>query len=402
MNAHSFPRWKLVETDAELNSALLELEGATGPLAVDTERASGFRYRNNAFLVQLFREGSEIFLVDPLQIESMSEIQRRLGHEEWILHAATQDLPCLRELGLDPSLMFDTELAARLLGFERVGLGGLVEDLLGITLEKAHSAADWSRRPLPDSWLEYAAMDVALLPALQAALIAELQSQTKTDIARQEFEALVAWQPKPADPEAWRRLSGLHAVKQPANLAIARELWTARDSLARERDIAPGRLLPDASIIAAALNPPRSLAHLASMKTFTGRASRSEIARWWEAVLAGKTTEDLPQRVRRKPGEIPPHRLWSQRYPQADARLKAARSLLTEQAEAHNIPLENLLTPDTLRRLAWQPPETLDARAIAMTLQSLGARSWQVELTAASIAEAFTSVDEGSQESDPN
>src|SRR4030095_12945005 len=116
-----------------------------------------------------------------------------LAEGEWVLHAASQDLACLAELGMKPRRLFDTELAARLAGFERVGLAALTEQLLGFTLEKHHSAADWSTRPLPQAWLSYAALDVELLVELRDALAAELIAQGKDEWAAEEFAALVAW-----------------------------------------------------------------------------------------------------------------------------------------------------------------------------------------------------------------
>lgn len=391
----SIPPWHLIHTESQFLAAVKELERGSGPLAIDTERASGFTYRNNAYLIQLHREGSDIFLVDPLRVDSLPLISEIFSTEEWILHAATQDLTCLREAGLTPRHIFDTELAARLLGYDRVGLGSILESTLGVSLEKAHSAADWSRRPLPEPWLEYAALDVALLPKLRVHLVQELNAQHKLDFAFQEFDALVHWQPKQSDAEPWRRMSGLNSITQPRNLAIARELWRARDGLAQERDIAPGRLLPDSSIIAAASQPPRSQSHLASLKLFHGRASRSELPRWWRAIIAGKTTDDLPSRVRRNQHEIPPHRLWSQRFPEADARLKHARAALAEVSDVLNIPLENLLTPETLRRVAWDPPARLTGDDVGRALELWGARPWQVRTTAEVIARAFTEVAEG-------
>ncbi len=119
----------------------------------------------------------------------MSALDDLVGDGEWIIHAATQDLTCLREVGIAPRLVFDTELAARLLGFPRAGLGPVVEEVLGIHLAKEHSAADWSTRPLPESWLEYAALDVELLVDLRDALKERLDEAGKAEIARQEFDA---------------------------------------------------------------------------------------------------------------------------------------------------------------------------------------------------------------------
>ncbi|WP_336991590.1 HRDC domain-containing protein [Leucobacter sp. VD1] len=384
--------WLLVTDDAGLERAAEALAAADGPVGVDAERASGFRYGSDAYLVQMFRRGTRPFLFDPTEIESFAPLAEAITDEEWILHAASQDIPCLSALGLSPTRLFDTELAARLLGYERVGLGAIVESLLGISLEKAHSAADWSQRPLPEPWLEYAALDVALLPDLRDAVAADLEAQGKSEFARQEFEAVRTRPDKPRSPEPWRKLSGGHSLRSPRSLAIARELWLARDELARERDVAPGRLIPDASLVAAASANPRSKGGLARLQTFRGRASRTEIDRWWRAILRGKTTEDLPGPKPRDPDSVPHHRGWSQRHPEAAARLTAARTALEAEAERQRIPIENLLTPDTLRRVVWSPPGDRSADAVALRLKELGARDWQIGITAPIIAAAFVDL----------
>lgn len=384
--------WTMVEDDTALAAAAETLASGAGPIGIDTERASGFRYGGDAYLVQVFRRGSGTFLFDPLGIESFAPLARALADAEWVLHAATQDIPCLDELGLHPPDLFDTELAARILGYERVGLGALVEAKLGITLAKAHSAADWSRRPLPESWLEYAALDVALLPDLRDAIAADLEGAEKSEFVRQEFADILVRTPKPPAEQPWRRLSGLSKLRSPRDLAVARELWLARDALARERDVAPGRLLPDSSIVAAAAAGPRSPGALAGLRSFSGRTSRSELERWWQAIMAGKTTTDLPELRYREPGTLPQHRSWANRHPDAAARLQAAREALDAACERWNIPRENLLTPEVLRRLAWQPPEPLTVEAVDARLEELGAREWQRSITAPLLTEAFVGI----------
>lgn len=382
--------WTMIEDDEGLRRAAERLSAGTGPIGVDAERASGFKYGSEAYLVQAYRRGGgEAMLFDPTGITDFAPLAEALAGEEWVLHAASQDIPCLDQLGLHPDRLFDTELAARLLGFERVGLGSIVESLLGVHLEKAHSAADWSRRPLPESWLEYAALDVTLLPDLRDAVHAELVAQQKLDFAEQEFAAVMSRPPKPPRSEPWRKVSGSSKLRTPRQVAMVRELWTARDELARARDIAPGRLIPDSSIIAAVTANPRSAEDLARLPNFKGRASRSELSRWWSAILRGKTTSDLPGPPAKAPDAIPHHRGWSQRYPEAAARLADARAVVEAEAERQRMPVENLLTPDTLRRLVWRPPMPATTDAIALRLTELGAREWQVALTAPILTPVF-------------
>ena len=242
----------------------------------------------------MFRRGAGTFLFDPPEIPDFSPLEEAIHAEEWVLHAASQDLACLREVGLDPDRIFDTELAARLLGMPRVGLASVVEELLGIKLAKEHSAADWSTRPLPQAWLKYAALDVELLVDVRDRLVERLAETGKADLAAQEFEAVLHKEAKPPAAEPWRRLSGIHAMRSPRNLAVARELWLARDARASELDIAPGRMVPDSSILVAAKALPQTRRALADLREFTGRASRSELDRWWSAIERGLATDQLP------------------------------------------------------------------------------------------------------------
>ena len=382
---------QVIDSRAGYLDAVDELLAGSGPIGIDAERASGFTYSQRAYLIQIFRRGAGTFLFDPPAIGDFSELNDALVDEEWILHAASQDLACLREVGLDPQRIFDTELAARLLGLPRVGLGTVVEELLGIHLAKEHSAANWSTRPLPESWLVYAALDVELLPDLRERMVDLLVESDKTAIADQEFAAVLAKEAKPARAEPWRRLSGLHAVRGQRNLAVARELWVARDALAQELDVSPGRLVPDASLVAAARVLPTSKNALAELREFNGRASRTELDRWWRAIQQGLASADLPS-VKANGDALPPPRAWADRNPEADLRLKAARAALTTLSEERAVPLENLLTPEHLRRVSWQPPEPADVDAVGHALAQLGARSWQIEATAQLIADAFVEV----------
>jgi ribonuclease D len=384
----------VITEQAEYLAAVESLRGGHGPVAVDAERASGYRYSQRAYLIQVFRRGSGVFLFDPIALASFAELQDAIGHVEWIFHAASQDLPCLAELGLVPDTIFDTELGARLAGLPRVGLGAVVETLLGIHLAKEHSAADWSTRPLPQAWLVYAALDVELLVDVRDAMHDRLDAAGKLHMATEEFAAVLVRPPKPPKADPWRKLSGMHALRGQRSLAIARSLWLARDAYAQEVDIAPGRTIPDGAIVAAAAANPSSRNELAAVKGFTGRASRTELSRWWAAVQEGQTTTDLPSVRGQGEPSLPPPRAWAERNPPADRRYKAARAAVTTRAEELDLPVENLLTPDSLRTVAWTPPAPVTALSIAEALAHLGARGWQLEETASLIANAFVAAEQ--------
>jgi ribonuclease D len=390
----------VIETVDDYRAAVAAIAAGTGPVAIDAERASGFRYSQRAYLIQVFRRGAGVFLFDPPAVGiPFTELAEAIAGEEWILHAASQDVACLREVGLDPTNIFDTELGARLAGLPRVGLGAVVEELLGIHLAKEHSAADWSTRPLPQTWLVYAALDVELLPDLRDKVAELLEDSGKMQIAREEFAAVLEKETV-VRQDPWRRLSGIHGLRQARNLAVARELWTARDDYAREIDTAPGRLVPDASLLAAARALPATKRDLAAIKEFTGRASRSQLDRWFDAIQRGMTTEDLPA-VRPPSDTLPPPRVWAEKNPEADGRFKRARADVSAVAEQLTIPLENLLTPEYLRRVSWTPPEDISGETVGEALHALGARSWQIDAIAQVIADAFVRIDQ-TPETDEN
>jgi ribonuclease D len=331
-------------------------------------------------------------LVDPVALDDRVEpLAAALAGTEWVLHAASQDLPCLAELDLHPDRLFDTELAGRLAGYERVALGTLVEQLLGYRLEKGHGAADWSRRPLPLDWLNYAALDVELLVPLRDALEAELRAQGKFEWALEEFEALRTAAPAPPRAEPWRRTSGIHRVRTPRGLAAVRSLWEARDTLARQRDVAPGRVLPDSAIVHAAVAAPDDELGLLQLPVFRGRAQRRLADVWMRALrsAAGLTRDELPDPAPSSDGPPPANR-WADKDPAAAARLAAARAALTEIAGQHRLPVENLLQPDLVRRTCWDPPKVINRDTIGDTLRAGGAREWQIGLTLDALVESLT------------
>ena len=386
----------ITETDEALATVVEAVAGGTGPVGLDAERASGYRYSARAYLIQLRREGAGTALIDPIAFDDLVSLNEAIGDAEWILHAASQDLPCLREVGLVPTSLFDTELAARLLGYPRVGLATLVETIVGKSMRKEHSAADWSKRPLPTPWLEYAALDVEVLVELRTVLGEELEAADKAEWARQEFEHLLGFEPA-ARQDPWRRTSGIHKAKGRRALAAVRELWTVRDELAANLDTTPGRLIPDSALIAAANALPTNGKVLLDTSGFHGRGARRYLDSWVEALKRARALpeNELPPVATRSDGP-PQVRSWADRDPVAAARLLTARTAVTALSEERNVPVENLLTPDYLRRVLWSPPQVADAEmesAVGAELRSLGAREWQIGLIAPILAEAI--VDPG-------
>jgi len=395
----------IVDTPEALAHTIERLTVGNGPVAVDAERAHGFRYSQRAYLLQLRRARAGTHIVDPVafgQPADLSELADAIADAEWVIHAANQDLPCLTELKLVPRHLFDTELAARLLGYPRVALGTMLEELFGVRLRKEFSASDWSARPLPAEWLAYAALDVELLLQMRERLAADLVSAGKWEWAQEEFAALVANAGRTVDPrpDPWRRTSGIHKVRTRRGLAYVAKLWQARDDIAQQLDRAPGRILPDVAISDLAVAGGDSAGAVAAraaigkIPAFRRRQAKRFEVRWIEAVNAAASLREADLPPLHLPGEGPPHpRLWANKNPKAATRLTRAREALTAQAEQLDLPVENLLTPDHVRRLAWQPPLPLSVETIDAALAAMGARRWQRQLTAGTLASAFAAAD---------
>lgn len=378
-------------TPEDLAAVVERLSAGTGPVAVDAERASGYRYGQKAYLVQLRRAGAGTVLIDPVACPDLSTLDTALADVEAVLHAASQDLPCLAEVGYRPRLLFDTELAGRLLGYPRVALGTMLEEILGYRLAKEHSAADWSVRPLSAEMLRYAALDVEVLVDLRDALALQLEAQGKTEWARQEFAAIASAPPPQPRSDPWRRTSGIHKVRSRRGLAVVRDLWEARDAIAREADLSPRRVLADQAIIEAARQFPAGRPQLERISGFATRQARKHTAQWLGALQRARALADgeLPEVAGTAAGGPPPAHRWSERDPAAAARLAAAREAVSALAAAHRLPVENLLAPDAVRRLSWEPPEPVTPATVAGVLAGYGARPWQTALTAEPLAEAL-------------
>jgi ribonuclease D len=389
-----------IDTDLALESAIDELRLGSGAFAVDAERASGFRYSARAYLIQIKRNGGGLHLIDPIPFginhPLILKLNDLLNTDEVILHASTQDLPCLREIGINPTRLFDTELAGRIAGLPRVGLGPLLESLMGVSLAKEHSAADWSVRPLPTNWLTYAALDVELLVELRDRINQILIESKKLSWALEEFESILLAPPPAPRIDPWRRTSGMHKIKRRDQLAIIRSLWIARDKIASQSDIAQGKLLNDNAIVELAMAAPTSKKEFEKALRPLGLRARwlENLPLWLESITLAVALpeQDWPQ-MRTNADTLPPIKLWRDKFPEKYAPLSHARVGLEKISEENNIPVENLITPELVRRICWNPPqgsnESLQVAAVETSLLSLGARPWQVNLVGQVIAAAL-------------
>lgn len=387
-----------VEDEISFEETINQLAKASGPLAIDAERASGYKYSQRAYLIQVYRKNAGLHLIDPIAVRGSKfwEIfNKEFAQFEWVIHASTQDLPCLIEVGLRPTLLFDTELGARIAGCEKVGLGALSESLLELTLAKEHSAVDWSVRPLKPEWLNYAALDVDILLDIRNAVEALLVEQKKLKWAQQDFSAILnnyqdyefSDLPK---ADRWRRTSGMHKVRDRLTMTILKDLWLSRDELARALDLAPGRVLADLAIIDLATIRPDNLEEIAKIIGWRSKLDSPPFAIWLDVLNQSKVTpiEQQPEfRVASK--NMPPMKIWKEKNPLGYARLSHARAALTELSNQIQIPSENLITPEIVKKICWQEPPANSSEYegyVFDQLTLLGARPWQIDQVVALIA----------------
>ena len=391
---------EIIETEEAFRAALDQLAQGSGPFAVDAERASGFRYSARAYLIQIKRTDGGLHLIDPIPFgpghQLFLELNNLLNTDEVILHASTQDLPCLRELGINPAKLFDTELAGRIAGLPRVGLGPLLESLMGVLLAKEHSAADWSARPLPKEWLTYAALDVELLVELRNHMYAVLADAKKLPWALEEFASILKAPPAPPRVDPWRRTSGMHKIKRRDQLAVVKSLWIARDEIASRQDIAAGKLLNDSAIVELAIAVPTTKKEFEKCLRPLGLRARwmENLQLWLDSIASAVALpEDQWPTMRTNADTLPPIKLWRDKFPEKFAPLSHARAAIELIAEENQIPVENLITPEHVRRVCWKPPvgatTTLSVSLVESALSDLGARQWQIDLVAPSLAAAL-------------
>ena len=381
---------QLMAGAAAIRQAADQLAQGTGWCAVDTERASGFRYHNRVCLLQIRRAGAGTMLID---VESDPQattdfIGRVLADTGWVVHAASTDLPYLEQLRLRPPQLFDTELAGRFLGFHRVNLAAMVEHYLGARLRKNHGGEDWSRRPIPSEWLDYAALDVEYLLPLADAMRSELtQQHPKDEWVAEECDYLTrVYRGYSPTPKSWEDLKGVHGLRTSKQLQVARWLWRVREKLARASDTAVSRLLPDKALVALATELPTTVPKVMRTPGYPPRLRRK--ARYWanQVDKALRTAQDrwpepFPIPTYR---DTPPSRYtWSRYYPESFPKLTMVREELAHVATQVEIPVENMIQSSDTNEIVWRSQElkevTDDTELLAL-LQRLQIRPWQQKL----------------------
>ena len=395
----------VVDDEAGFAQVITDLAKGEGPIAVDAERASGYKYSQRAYLIQIYRKNGGLHLIDPIPLKDSKlwqSFNQNFSEYEWVIHASTQDLACLLEVGLRPKKLFDTELGARIAGCPRVGLGPLAESLLELSLAKEHSAVDWSIRPLKSEWINYAALDVDILLDIRDKVAQLLVEQKKLIWAEQDFASIlknyenyqVVDAPK---PDRWRRTSGMHKVRDRLTMTVVRDLWFSRDELARQLDIAPGRVLGDEAIVELATKRPDNLEAVAKVIGWRTRLEAPPFNRWLSVLSTALNTPiDAQPEFRVPSASLPPIKIWKEKNPLGYARLTHARLQLATLSQTLQIPVENLITPELVKRICWQNPPTEISKYegfVKGELEKMGARPWQIELVTSIIAPCLSEIE---------
>ncbi len=362
--------YRYIDTAGEL-AAFLESVAAEPLIAVDTEAASFHRFVDRIYLIQVSSR-EETAIIDPLTIKDMSALGKILSdaNVEIIFHDADYDLRILdRDYGLHARHLFDTRIAAQLLGEPAIGLAALLEKYLHLKLDKKFQRADWSRRPLTPEMLDYAAMDTRHLPQLRDELRRQLQDMGRLSWAEEEFKHLedLRWTPPSTNGDSYLRIKGARLLSR-RGLALLRELAHWRDDVAAELDRASFRVMPNEALLLMAGTPP---ATREALKALPGVSPRLVDQRGDALLGALKRGLDVPEK------ELPRFPRGERRVqdPAFDARvdkLKAARNKAAEQLKLD----PGVLCPKgTLEAVARAQPKTMaEVRAVP------DMRKWQAEV----------------------
>jgi ribonuclease D len=354
----------------------------TRQLALDTEGASFHKFVDRVYLLQVStREKSAV--IDPLPIGTPKALGALVedANVEVVFHDADYDVRLLQQdYGWHIRNIFDTRIAAQLLGFKAFGLAALLDKYFGVTLDKKHQRADWSMRPLTPDMLAYAAQDTMYLLELRDRLHDELERKGRLGWAREEFARLegTRWEAEDA-ATGFMRIKGARDLNR-RELAIFRELVTWRDALAKQLDRSTFRVVGNESLLEAARSRPADAKALLSVKGMPRGIAERHSADILDAIQRGEAVPeaDLPK--------FPRAPRWD-KDPDFDARVSALRTV--RDAAAHRLELDPgvLCSRERLEAIARKAPATLDELAAMPEL-----RKWQVAELGEAVVKALAGV----------
>jgi ribonuclease D len=369
-----------IRTSEELRELVDELDGCRA-IGIDVEADSLHHYVEKVCLVQLSAYGGGAWLIDPLALRDLSPLAPLMadGTVLKVLHGGDNDITSMRrDFGFEFRTVFDTMVAARLLGDKELGLQALVRNELGIELTKGSQRDDWSKRPLTAKQEAYALGDVEHLMALAARLTARLHAAGRVAWAREEFEALANLPPseKRAGPDGFRKIKGAAKLSR-RQQAVLRELHVWREARAAEADRPPFKIIDAEALVALAEDPPESIEDVEDALAPYKRL-RDEAETVFDAIERGLALPEgeLPARPR---GERPVTTAAERR------RVDALRSWRDGEAEFQKLDQAVVLSQKLIERLAAAAPQTLDELAAIE-----GLRRWRVQAWGDALLEACT------------
>jgi ribonuclease D len=358
-----------IDSTEAANRFLTSISSARA-IALDTEGASFHRYVDRIYLLQLSTERNHA-IIDPLKVDSPAALGHLLESRdvEVVFHDADYDLRLLhQDYGWRVTNIFDTRVAAQILGIKAFGLAALLESFFGVKLDKKHQRADWSMRPLPVDMLEYAAQDTMHLLSLRQRLYDALDRKGRWHWAREEFDRLEGTQWNDAGEDtSYLRIKGARDVTR-RELAILRELVAWRDSVAKELDRSTFRVAGNDVLLAIAREAPTTVAAIETTKGL----SRSVVARHAKAILdavaRGKAVPeaDLPK--------FPRGPRWA-RDPDFEDRVIALKAVRDRHAARLDLDGGVLCPRERLEAIARRNPRTLDE-----LMEVPDVRRWQAEV----------------------
>ena len=368
-----------IETTPAADRFLAAVEQST-TVAVDTEGASFHRFVDRIYLLQMStRELTAV--LDPLTIGKPAALGRILESDEVekVFHDADYDLRLLhQDYGWNTRRLFDTRVAAQLLGIRAFGLAALLERSFGLKLDKKHQRADWSMRPLPKDMLDYASQDTMYLLELRDRLAGELETAGRWSWAKEEFERLegTRWEQPDGEDNGYMRVKGARDLGR-RELALFRELVRFRDGIARELDRATFRVAGNEALFAVAKEAPRTMAALTAIKGVPRGIAERRGAEMLVAVKRGlEVPEDQLPKFPRAPR-------WD-RDADFDNHVNALRAAREEAAQRLGLDPGFLCAREKLETIARKKPKTLEELAEIPDL-----RRWQIEVLGAAFLKAL-------------
>lgn len=343
-----------VDKDKTLESFLQSMNGSR-QIAVDTESNSLFAYQEQVCLIQISTQSKD-YLIDGLAELDLSTLGAIFADSsvEKLFHAAEYDIMCLkRDFGYTFNNLFDTMQAARILGYEKLGLSNLLEELFDINQGKSYQKGNWGKRPLPDGMLEYARMDTHFLSRLRDHLNQELIMKDLLDLAKEDFRRLCKVETNHKNNPLYSQISGYYHLDS-QQLRVLDELCQYRDKQAQKMNRPLFKVIGNSALLTIAQAGPTSLYDLQSLNSISPKIIRRHASGFLTAVKQGK---DMP------PIQLEHHKRPSQAYIN---RLEALKNWRKNAAKKMGVQSDIILPRDILEDIAGKKPPDQESLKMLM------------------------------------